>query len=260
MHSIRTWRRFRQSVRATNCALLAALSEYPDSILVTGCQRSGTTILSRIIAGTDGIQRFAFTTDDELDAALILSGRITGLPRKRYCFQTTYMYDSHDEYVKRMTDQKMIWVLRNPHSVVYSMLHNWKTSSLNELFMGCGIRHLTEPYRYRLQRFGIMGVPRLIQACLSYRSKLDELHWLRGVLPESALLVINYDDLIERTQILLPIIYERLNLAYRPGYGAQLNGTSTEKARRLSASERGRITDICLPAYDAARKLVNVGR
>lgn len=258
MRSITSWKKFRQTVRASGNPLLAALSQFPDSILVTGCQRSGTTIISRIIAGAEGIRRYAYTKDDELDAALILSGQIKDLPRGRYCFQTTYMYDSHDEYAKCMTEQKMLWVLRNPYSVVYSMLHNWKRSALNELFMGCGIRRMNEPYRYRLQLYGIVGVPPLLRACLSYQSKLDELFWLRQALPESSLIVVDYDELVGDTHELLAAICQRLNIVYRHEYGMRLHDASRRKADQLSGYERELIDRICLPAYKHAQHALSI--
>jgi hypothetical protein len=259
MCGIDTWKQFRRSVRASGEPLLAALPQFPDSILVTGCQRSGTTIVTRIIAGTEGISRFRFTKDDELDAALILSGRITGLPPGRYCFQTTYMYDSLHEYVEYVTRQNVVWVLRNPFSVVYSMLHNWKRSALNELFMGCGVSHLREPHRYRMQLFGVRAVPALRRACLSYRAKLDELFWLREALPESSLIVVDYDALVSSADEVLSLIYQRLGLRYAKHYGGELHGSSRSKADRLAAADRALIASLCLPAYERARTIVNVG-
>lgn len=258
MTGIKSWKKFRTTVRSSGYELFHSLGEFPDAVLVTGCQRSGTTILARIISQSEGMRTYAFTDDDELDAALILSGQITGMPNARYCFQTTYMYDHLNEYVERVAGQKIIWVLRNPRSVVCSMLYNWKTSALNELFMGCGIRYLTEPYRYRLQRFGALGVPRLIRASLSYRAKLDEVFFLRDRLPESVLTIVDYDDMVNAKHRMLPDIYANIGLDYKPEYGERLRSTSLEKASRLADDARMMIDAICLDIYQSARRLINI--
>src|SRR3989304_2398887 len=134
---ISSWAMFDRKVRASGKKLLGELDRLHGAILVAGCQRSGTTALSRLITGSDGMVDFQFGADDELDAALILSGWGPHPPRQgRYCFQTTYLNNSYPEYFEHR-DYKLIWVLRNPASVVYSMLYNWKTVALNRLFRHC---------------------------------------------------------------------------------------------------------------------------
>lgn len=246
-------------MRGAAPALLSALGEYPDAILVTGCQRSGTTILARIITGSDGMSSYAITDDDELDAALILSGRSSVPAKARYCFQTTYMYDHLDEYVRRIAEQKMIWVLRNPHSVIYSMLYNWKDFALNEVFMACGVRYLKEPYRTRLQRFGVIGVPRVLRACLSYRGRLDEVSYLRERLREPSMTVVDYDELVNDKQTILPVIYERIGLVYRAEYGEKLKMTSLGKSSGLKNGERKLVDEHCREVFEHARQLIDVG-
>jgi hypothetical protein len=258
MTAINSWRAFRRVVRASGEPLFGALGRFPDAVLVSGCQRSGTTILARIIAGTDGFSRYAITTDDELDAALILAGRLD-VPNGRYCFQTTYMYDGHDEY-RRLQGQRLVWVVRNPASVVYSMLYNWKRSALNELFMGCGTGLLAEPWRLRLQRFGILGVPPVRRACLSYASKTAELARLRAMLPPDRVVVLDYDDVVAQPGHMLGALYDSLGLQYRAAYGMQLHDSSRAKAAALGTSERELIARLCEPAYEQARQFITIGR
>ena len=74
------------------------------------------------------------------------SGYVWHEPRGRYCFQTTYMYDRLEQYQLFASDSKVVWLLRNPYSVVWSMLHNWKRSALAELFAGCGRQALPSGY------------------------------------------------------------------------------------------------------------------
>ena len=79
---IKTWRRFAREVRPKGCRLLSRLERFPKSVLVTGCQRSGTTMLSRIITQSEGMTNYWFGKDDELDAALILSGEVEYDPER----------------------------------------------------------------------------------------------------------------------------------------------------------------------------------
>ena len=118
-----SWRQFDRHVRPGGCSLLRRLDDFPNAILVAGCQRSGTTILSRVLTQSEGMVEYSFGKDDELDAALILSGRVEHEPAGRYCFQTTYLNNCVQEYFAH-SEYKLVWALRNPFSVVYSMLHN----------------------------------------------------------------------------------------------------------------------------------------
>ena len=45
-----TWQDFHSGVRRRSGSLLEGLPRYPDCVLVAGCQRSGTTMLTRLIA------------------------------------------------------------------------------------------------------------------------------------------------------------------------------------------------------------------
>ena len=121
---IQSWKRFHKEVRLKGCHLLRMLGKFKNPVLVAGCQRSGTTILSRVITQSDGMVNYPSRPDDELDAALILSGVEEHESRGRYCFQTTYLNECYTEYFRDEYDYKLIWVLRNPFSVVYSMKYN----------------------------------------------------------------------------------------------------------------------------------------
>ena len=150
-HSIRTWRRFRRDVRNKNNLLLRRLGEFEDPILVAGCQRSGTTALARAVTRSEGMTNYWFGPDDELDAAMILSGCVPHGPRGRYCFQTTYINERWREYLDHPGRFRMVWVLRNPRSVVYSMLNNWGRFAFEELFKYCGADGLDDLERRRFR-------------------------------------------------------------------------------------------------------------
>lgn len=136
--NITSWKGFARRVRSQGCQLLAHLDEFPNSVLVMACQRSGTTALARVITTSEGMTNYWFGRDDELDAALMLSGQIRYFSTRRHCFQTTYINECYREYLEHTNGHKLIWVIRNPFSVIYSMLHNWGRFAFNELFRACG--------------------------------------------------------------------------------------------------------------------------
>ena len=162
---INTWKRFARDVRAGKCKLLKELPKFDNSILVAGCQRSGTTALSRVITTSNGMVNYWFGKDDELDAALILSGNVHHVPRGRYCFQTTYLNECYIEYFDHLQKHRLIWIIRNPFSVIYSMMYNWGSFAFNELFDACGAPLLGEEESRNYVRFGRIVVPRLRESC-----------------------------------------------------------------------------------------------
>ena len=158
---IKTWKRFRKNVRDNGQRLLDSLDGFPESILVCGCQRSGTTMLTRVIRQADSIEKFHYTKDDELDAALILTGRIEPNTSGRFCFQTTYLNENYSEYFDHTSGHKIIWVIRNPFSNIYSMLYHWRRWALNELFVGCGVTRLEPKFLERYKSLGIWAIPNI---------------------------------------------------------------------------------------------------
>lgn len=256
--SIKTWRKFGRVVRSRGCCLLARLDEFPNSILITGCQRSGTTMLSRIITSSEGMVNFWFGSDDELDAALILAGVVEHVPRGRYCFQTTYLNECFQEYFAHDDGHRLVWVLRHPFSVVHSMLHNWKDFALNELFSACAVDLLEEGDKKWYDWFGVRGVSRLKRACLAYCAKVSQLFELRERLPEDTLIVVEYDGLVSNKEQLLPELYGFVGLPYLPRYAEKIHGRSLSKHNALSAKERAMIENTCISVYEEARKLVNL--
>jgi len=139
INNITNWKEYGRMVRSKGCHLMPRLDEFPNSILVTGCQRSGTTMTGEVINQSDELINFAFGREISLDAALILGGYVDHTPRGRYCFQTTWLNQCYQEYLNYHNGHKIVWVLRNPLSVVRSMLYNWPVGALDELFRDCGI-------------------------------------------------------------------------------------------------------------------------
>lgn len=255
---VKTWKKFAHLVRATQPNMLQELPRFRDAILITGCQRSGGTMLSRLITNSEGMHKFWFGKDEELDAGLILSGYVPHEVAGRYCFQTTYLNECWREYLAPGLDYRMVWSLRNPHSVAFSMVYNWKRFALDELFLACGYSHMDSADRVRFLRFGIFGIPPIRRAAYAFVGKVSQVLELAPALPEHRLTVLEYDELVQRKADLLPALYERLGLSYLDRYADAVSERSLGKKKALSAAETEVIDRICAPVYAAALKLVNL--
>ncbi|MCK4788188.1 MAG: sulfotransferase [Desulfobacteraceae bacterium] len=256
-HSKNTWKQFERDVRLRGHELLKRLDDFSDSVLVTGCQRSGTTMLSRMITKSEGMVNYWFGRDDELDAALILAGCVTIPPQNgRYCFQTTYLNANYQEYFNHKEGHKIIWVLRNPFSVVYSMTHNWRPAALGRLFDSCGAQFLEGAELRRYENFGLFGIGRLRQACLSHKGKLAQLFELRSQIGPDRMMIVSYDELTADKDAVLPEIYRFINLDYKKRYGEFIHTKSVGKIKRQSKREAAYVEQLCLPVYLEAMQLI----
>lgn len=254
---IKTWQEFRSLTEDRPSKLLERLHLFPNSILVTGCQRSGTTMLSEILLGSEGLVDFRVGEDSELDGALILSGLSDYAPTGRYCFQTTYLNECYTEYFDH-SNFKMVWLLRNPASVVYSMLSNWQADALNRLFVGCGVPALSGFDRLLCQWRGPDSLSPLRRACWAYRGKTAQLSQLRRTLGSSNLAVLDYDELVGRKAELLPRLYSFLDVNYSPDYLKQIRSSSLTKKSQLTAAQLSVIERMCGPVYLQASALKTI--
>lgn len=254
---ITSWAQFDREVRFSGRRLLGELSRYENSILVAGCQRSGTTALSRLLTASEGMVSFQFGQDDELDAALILSGRVSCPSSGRFCFQTTYLNNSYAEYFEH-ANYRLIWVLRNPYSVIYSMLHNWKIGALNRLFRHCGHEFLDPGEKWRYENIGVWAFSRLRKACLSYNAKITQTAGLADKLGSARMMIIDYDDLIRDKSVILPRIYEFVDLKYREEFLSRLHTKSLSKADKFTGKESRIIESVCMPHYMESRKYLSI--
>jgi hypothetical protein len=251
-NDITSWRGFAKEVRSKQLKLLVNLENFPNSILVTGCQRSGGTILAQVITQSNGIVNQRVGRDAELDSALILSGHMQQAINGRCCFQTTFLNERYHEYFEHPT-HKIIWVLRNPHSVVYSMLYHWANFALNELFLQCGYAQMDYRDRIRFQRFGIFGVPRIRRAAYAYNGKVTQLFKLKQNYPSENINVVEYDDLVNDKMRIFPLLYSEIDLIYREEYIDPISQRSLSKKDKLSQAEVHSIDAICMPIYQDAR-------
>jgi hypothetical protein len=251
-----TWSKFHNGPRRRGI-LLKRLGKYPDAVLVAGCQRSGTTMLTRIIAQSTGFRGLALTDDDELDAALALCGEIDLPGQARYCFQTTYLNEAYREYGTMGSSHRLIWVIRNPYSVVHSMIHNWKRFALSELYEACGLDGVKSG---RLQRTGLpwpLGPSRLEKACLSYSAKTMQILEIRKLIAPARIFVADYDQMVRSPGVWLHAIFRFIDEPFNDAYGSMVRDDSIGKANALSASKRQLIEELCEPAYRTCLNLVS---
>ena len=245
------WKKFSTDVRSARANdMLSGLAALKEPILVSGCQRSGTTMLTRLIVQSPEIKSIWQTKDDELDAAYILAGIRQVDPSYRYCFQVTYLNEAYYQLLDYRNQFSLLWLLRNPHSVIYSMLYNWRRYPLNELFLACGLPYMSEKDSRNFKRFGISAVPALRRACYAYLGKLDHLENLQKGLDSKQLLVVDYDRLVENVSEELEKIFTFVGLPYSSDYAQPIKGSSTQKHRELSSSDSHTISRICSRAYE----------
>jgi hypothetical protein len=98
-----------------------------DNLLVFGCQRSGTTWLSRHIG-----QSFqeAFTLTEEQSFHFLLEDFVFPAIRARHVvFQTTFISTEVESYENCPHNTKFLLMIRNPFAVCWSFIHNFELLS-----------------------------------------------------------------------------------------------------------------------------------
>jgi hypothetical protein len=253
---ITSWKSFNKYVRPLGCQFLKRLPEFPDSVLISGCQRSGTTALANVLTQSDGMVNYYVSKHGELDAALILSGIVPHEAHGRYCFQTTYVNECYHEYFEPNLRFKMIWVIRNPLSVIYSMTRNWKDFALNDLFRTSGVKCMEEGIKRTLSTWVPGIVPQIDRACYAYIGKTLNVFELMDKLGPDTLAVVDYDHLVLDKARILPRLYEFVNHPYHEKYADSLNPGSVSKAQQFSSEQKSRIEGLCHPVYQRALELV----
>jgi len=254
LQRFRTWKRFHDGPRQQATPLLTSIGDFPNAVLVAGCQRSGTTITTRIIARARGFQSFAFTHDDELDAALILAGHVRLPQGRRYCFQTTYLNERYPDYALMRPDQRLVWVLRNPYSVVYSMVNNWKRFALDELYESCAPAAAARSSRPRIWPFGPSAAEK---ASVAYAAKTAQIETIRDIIGAERLFVLEYDQMVQAPDRWLPAIFAFIGEPYDPAYARSLRSDSLDKATSMPRRMRELVDEHAAPTYNRCLSLVS---
>ena len=253
----RSWAAFHALVKQPDRPLLAKLDDYSDPILVAGCQRSGTTALARLLKRAPGMIDHAFGHDDELDGALLLAGHAARGTDGRHCFQTTYLNDRFREYFEHR-DFRLIWMLREPRSVVFSMLNNWKRGALNRLYDACGAAVLAQADPAPSVARTWLGPSRLTKACSSYVAKTAQTFDLRERLGER-IAIVDYDELVASKQALLPELCAFAGVVYDARLGDALHARSVAKREQLSEHDAEYVDRFCSAVYAGALTQRTIG-
>lgn len=94
------------------------------NLLVFGCQRSGTTWISKCI-GEYFPSAFSFT--EEQTFHFLLNGYILPKIQAQYLvFQTTFINTEVESYYNAPINTKILLLLRNPYSVCHSLIYNFQ--------------------------------------------------------------------------------------------------------------------------------------
>ena len=246
---IRSWKRFNKHIANGSQPLLRELHRFPDSVLVAGCQRSGTTAVTRIIRNSGSFATFHITRDDELDAALILSGEQPYESAERQCFQTTYVNDCYEEYFQPDGNFRLVWVIRNPFSVVYSMVYHWQADALNDLFDKCGARVAVENESTSGKERSPAHYSSLEKACFSYVGKSLQLGEISARLPGNRLLVIDYDQMCKGPARTLRTVFNFIDVPFERRLVDAIHSSSVDKRKNLTERETTIVSRLCLDAY-----------
>lgn len=247
--SVKSWAQFDRQIRYRDRKLLTKLSNFEAPVLVAGCQRSGTTILTRILQDALSMTPLQVTKDDELDAALILSGEISAPSDLRCCFQTTYVNDHWTEYFEHR-NYKLVWIIRRPEAVVRSMLLNWSRAALRRLFRACGRHALDEKRSRRYDRFGALAFSRIEMACYSYNIKTAQVHAFANKIPSDRLYILDYDDLIGNSAVLLPRVFEFAEIPFDERFLSRLKKPNRVKNNlQLAELDKAAVDKLCTAEY-----------
>jgi hypothetical protein len=252
---IDSWRKFAKQVRSKNKKrIMLNLINFPDSVLVGGCQRSGTTMLSRAIMMSSDIAPLS-GVDTELTAALILAGRVNIPNNYRYCFQTTYINDHYNEYWSPELENKLVWVIRNPLSVVYSLTRFSERFCLDGLFESCGQFNMTDQDTKKLATFGSWPISRIRKACYCYNAKAIQIESILNKIGSDRVMIVDYDKLVKDKEIILSRVFDFLNISYNDNCSNFIHSKSLNKADGFSCKEQRLVTSICGDHYSHLKTL-----
>jgi hypothetical protein len=236
-HGIASWAEFYAAM--ADQPLLARLDDYPDALLIAGCDWSATTAVTRLFKRLPCFADASWGHDDELDGALLLAGRRPRRTLGRHCFQTSYVGDRYREYFSHERF-RLVFLVREPRAAVRSLLSS---------------RERTLPPRTALglagKTAGGQGISRLEKACAAYLASIRQTLELKERLGERVA-VVDYDELAADRLRLLPALCRFASVGCDARLLRHLHGKSVRKGT-LASWEGSIIDDLALPAYRRAR-------
>jgi hypothetical protein len=189
------WSTFEREFREPGKRLLKGLSQFKRCVLVSGCQRSGTTLLTKVLSSGQTFTR-------EHQASLILAG---ALPYKgnSKCpvLQSTYVNEAWNEYLEH-DNFKLVWVIRDPFRTIYSMMFNWNLDSIHRFLRYSG---------YRKDEGNILE-----SCCTIYNIKAMQLMHLKRELGDRVI-PVRYESVVNNKEVIVPKLYEKTGLKFNKG-------------------------------------------
>jgi hypothetical protein len=99
------------------------------------------------------------------------------------------------------------------------------------------------------------GVSKLRRACWGYIGKVSQLFELQKNLSPDQLFIVDYDDLVIHKEVMLPLLYDFIDLPFKQEYAERIHSKSVSKIAKLSRRESSTIKSLCVPIYQAASTL-----
>ena len=103
-------------------------------------------------------------------------------------------------------------------------------------------------------QLGSYGFSTLKKACLSYVQKTGQIFEIERKLGNDVM-VVEYNDIIRKKNVMLPNLFSFFELEYDPVYGSTIDSRSLTKAKRLSERQKRMIYEVCWETYEKARSL-----
>jgi len=163
--------------------------------------------------------------------------------------QTTYLNDHYREYFNHNNFQ-LVWIVRNPHAVINSMLHNWSRGALRRLFKACGYQQLDEDQRGRYVRLAHWTFSRLEMACYSYIEKSRQAAEIKHHLSDHQIRFLDYDQLIAEPERSVEDLCEFFEISYSGRVAQSLTRNGSGRAtNRLSKDQKILIDKLCSQSW-----------
>jgi hypothetical protein len=219
--------------------VLARLDDYPQALLIAGCDVSAATAITRLFKRLPSFADAAWDHDDELDGALLLGGLQQGTREGRHCFQTSFVRERYREYFSH-DDYRLIWIVREPRAAVRSLLGDRQGALPRRTALGLAAKSEAG-----------QGTSRLEKACAAYLASIRQTLELKERLGERVA-VVDYDELTRDRARLLPALCRFAAVGCDSQVLRHLHGKSVRKGE-LASWEAAIVDQLALPAYRRAR-------
>jgi hypothetical protein len=236
-HGITSWADFYATMQDE--PFLARLDDYPDALLIAGCDWAATTAVTRLFKRLPCFTDSSWGHDDELDGALLLAGQRARAAGPRHCFQTTYVRDRYHEYFEHERF-KLVWIVREPRAAVRSLLESRDRALPPRTALGLAGKSVLG-----------QGASRLEKACAAYLASIRQTLEIKDRLGERVA-VIDYDELAADRGRLLPALCRFAAVGCDAYVLRHLHGKSVRKGV-LASWETAIVDQLALPAYRRAR-------